>query len=202
MRIDDISKIIAFMAEAYPGTFKIGNKAVFIKLWHRCLEDIDYKEAEIAMMDIYMNSESDFPPRPKDVRDKVLEFKSPETMNITAADSWGEVQRAIRLYGSLQYESTPDRYEKMMKTLSPISQKIVKYLGWKELCQSTDPTGVIRGQFSKMFEQLIERERTEIRRPAALQSQINALMEHFSQKEDKKIEEPQEVIQLFAQKTI
>lgn len=181
------------MAEAYPGTFKIGNKAIFIKLWHRCLEDIDYTTAEVAMMDIYMNSESDFPPRPKDVRDKVLEFRKPELMQITGADAWGEVKNAIGRYGSMQYESTKDRYNEMMSTLSPMSQKIVKYIGWRELCTSTEPAGVIRGQFNRMFEQLVGREKTEVRRPPALTNQINVLIKAWDEKiKDKKIEGPNE----------
>lgn len=198
MQLDEVSKIIAFMAEAYPATFKINSKEIFIKLWHRCLQDIEYKEAEIAMMDIYMNSESNFPPRPKDVRDKVLEFRNPGTMSITAADSWGEIQQAIGAYGSLQYESTDERYNKMIESFSPITRKIVKRLGWREICTNEDPQGVVRGQFNKMFEQLIVREREQIRRPSALQHQINLLIESFDSnmgKIDKKIE-PMEVAQL------
>jgi len=59
--------------------------------------------------------------------------------------------------------------------------KVVKYLGWQEICLSEEP-GVIRGQFLKMYAQVTEREQKERLLPAALKEDIKRLSDSMSMK--------------------
>ena len=94
-------------------------------------------------------------------------------MDITQADktdattAWGEVVEAIRRFGHY-------RASEAIKSLSPRAAKVVKAIGYREICMCEEP-GVVRGQFLKMYEMYAERERKEALLPTRLREQIQAI---------------------------
>ena len=44
--------------------------------------------------------------------------------------------------------------------MSPITRKVAKYMGWQEICHG-DKIDVVRGQFLRMYETLVEREKKD-----------------------------------------
>jgi hypothetical protein len=66
----------------------------------------------------------------------------------TAGEAWYEIKRAFHTHGSW----------KRPEWSHPLVGKAVAAMGgWKDLCLSEDPEGVIRGQFIKLYNVLEER---------------------------------------------
>lgn len=77
-----------------------------------------------------------------------------------AGRGWGEVVREISRTG---YYGKP-------KIRDPTAEEVVRRMGWKEICSSSaDETGVLRGQFMKMYAMLQESRREERHNMALLQ---------------------------------
>jgi len=66
---------------------------------------------------------------------------------LTATDAWGQVKAEIRRIGSWGTPTFAD----------PVVAKVVRNMGWNELCMSESPEGVDRAQFTKMYNELVER---------------------------------------------
>lgn len=77
-----------------------------------------------------------------------------------AGRGWGEVVREISRTG---YYGKP-------KISDPVAAEVVRRMGWKEICSApADETGVLRGQFLKMYAMLQESRREERHNRALLQ---------------------------------
>jgi len=70
---------------------------------------------------------------------------------LSASEAWAQVLREISRVGA--YGSPIP--------LSVIVAEAIKGIGWKDLCLS-DNVDVVRGQFRKLYEQLVERKKKEI----------------------------------------
>ena len=156
----EIAKILAVLAASYP-KFEVDDLKV--QVWHEMLGDLDYATANMAVKKLIL--ESTFAPAIAEVRKAAKEILNPDGM--TAAEGWGEVERAIRLYG--YYRET-----EALESMSPSVAKVVKYIGWQNICLNEEP-GVVRGQFLKMYAQVAEREQKELLLPADLRQGIQRL---------------------------
>lgn len=77
-----------------------------------------------------------------------------------AGRGWGEVVREISRTG---YYGRP-------QIRDPVAAEVVRRMGWKEICASpADQTGVLRGQFLKMYAMLQESRKEEHNNRALLQ---------------------------------
>jgi hypothetical protein len=61
--------------------------------------------------------------------------------------------------------------------MSPLTAKIVKLIGWQNICMAEDPS-VIRGQFIKMYEIYMQRMRKDALLSPDLKRIIKQLTEH------------------------
>ena len=156
----ETAKLLAVLAAAFP-RFEVDDLKV--QVWHEMLGDLDYSLASLAIKKLIL--ESTFAPAIAEVRKAVAEILNPDGM--TAAEAWGEVERAIRLYG--YYRET-----EALESMSPSVAKVVKYIGWQNICLNEEP-GVVRGQFLKMYAQVAEREQKELLLPADLRQGIQRL---------------------------
>ena len=156
----EVAKILTVLAAVYP-KFEVDDLKV--QVWHEMLGDLDYDTANMAVKKLIL--ESTFPPAIAEVRKAVMEILNPDGM--TAADAWGEVVQAIRRYGYY-------RAEEALANMSPKTARIVRSIGWQEICMSEEP-GVVRGQFLKMYQQVAEREHKERLLPEALKREIHKL---------------------------
>lgn len=67
---------------------------------------------------------------------------------LSAAEAWGQVKAEVRRIGSWGKPEFDD----------PTVARVVRMMGWNEICMSEAPEGVDRAQFMKMYEQLAGRE--------------------------------------------
>lgn len=160
MKIGETAKLLAVIAAAYPEKFTIND--VKVNLWHNLLKDISYEVANIAIQKHIL--ESPFVPTIADIRKAATEIMTPEEQKIDAATAWGEVTRAISIYGFY-------RPEEALASMSPITARVVRFMNWQELCLSENQ-GVTRGQFIKMFESVSKRESQDKLLPPAIKQQI------------------------------
>lgn len=163
----EVAKILTVLAAVYP-KFEVDDLKV--QVWHEMLGDLDYATANMAVKKLIL--ENTFAPSIAEVRKAVMGILTPNGM--TAAEGWGEVERAIRIYG--YYRET-----EALESMSPSVAKVVKCIGWQNICLNEEP-GVVRGQFLKMYAQVAEREQKELLLPAGLRNQIQILAERMDLK--------------------
>ncbi len=158
----EVCKLLAVIAAVYP-RFEVDEFKQ--NVWLEMLQDVPYELAQVCVKKLIL--ESPYPPAIADIRKQVAEISTPQSEKLDGATAWGEVTRAIGLYG---FYGT----EEALASMSPRTARIVRMIGWREICMSEE-LGVIRGQFLKMYEQVSAKERQELLLPEALKSQINAL---------------------------
>src|SRR5690554_307656 len=90
-----------------------------VDMWHKALADVDYKVAEVAVQKLIL--ENVFPPSIAEVRAAIVEIMSPAIP--TPAEAWGEVEKAMRLYGYY-------RAKEALDSMSNITKQTVKCMGW------------------------------------------------------------------------
>lgn len=166
MKKTELIKILSYAVVNYPN-FQLDD--LRIDLFYNMLKDLDKDLLQIAMLKHI--SISNFPPTIADLRKLCVEIGSKD-MNKDSASAWGEVTLGIRRYGV--YEP-----EKAYKLMSPLTQKIVKQIGWSNICGSTNP-GVERGQFIKMYDTYKNRIKSEQQIPSFISEKILQLQNQNS----------------------
>lgn len=168
-------KIFAVLTAAYPRFDTFKNKESLrpvVGLWNEMLADIPFSVVELAVKKLIL--ESPYPPTIADVRKRAVEIMTPPEDQIDGVEAWGEVMRAIKHYGYY-------REAEAMESMSPKAAKVAKYMGWQEICHS-EQTGVIRGQFLKMYEIVANRERQDRLLPLDMREEIQRLAEGMDMK--------------------
>lgn len=163
MKKTDIIKILTMLSSAYPNMKEITE--ITVDIWYDCLKDIDIKIALPAIKKHIL--ESPFPPSVADIRKQISEVTTPEGNRLDGAKAWGEVVKAIGTYGYY-------REEEAIKNMSPITAKVVKYMGWQEICHSDKPD-VIRGQFLKMYDTVAKREEQDRLLPGTFKEELKRI---------------------------
>jgi hypothetical protein len=153
----ETAKLLAVLAAAFP-RFEVDDLKV--QVWHEMLGDLDYSVASLAIKKLIL--ESTFPPSIAEVRKAAVEIQNPE--QTTGAQAWGEVIKAIRIYGHY-------REEEALASLSPMTAQVVRCMGWRDICLNSEP-GVIRGQFLRMYDQIVTRKRKERLLPSGMRKQL------------------------------
>jgi hypothetical protein len=161
----EVAKLLAVLAAAYP-KFEVDD--VKVQVWHEIFKDVDYEVANVAAKKIIL--EKTFPPSIAEFREAIISITSPRLMS--AAEAWGEVKDAIRRFGYY-------RESEALASMSPTTARVVRYMGWREICMSEEPAGVLRGQFLKMYEQVGGREQQQRLLPPDLQAEIKKLADKF-----------------------
>ncbi|MCK8817172.1 replicative helicase loader/inhibitor [Natroniella sulfidigena] len=158
----ETAKILSILSLAYQ-KFEVDRKGVKLNFWYQMLKDFDYQEVQVAVQKLV--AEQPFIPTIADIRKAVLEVTTED--RLTPAGAWGEVIKAIEHYGYWNKKEA-------LKSLDPLVAKTVDYMGWREICTETN-TGVIRGQFIKMYKQLKKREKKDNIIPDRLQGEIDSI---------------------------
>jgi hypothetical protein len=153
----ETAKLLAVLAAAFP-RFEVDDLKV--QVWHEMIGDLDYGIASLAIKKLIL--ESTFPPSIAEVRKAAVEIQTPE--QTTGAQAWGEVIKAIRNYGHY-------REEEALASLSPVTAQVVRYMGWREICLNSEP-GVVRGQFLRMYDQVVARKQKEQLLPSMMREQL------------------------------
>lgn len=111
------------------------------KLWEKLLTDIPFPVAEKALIKVLATAK--FFPTVAEIREAAMQLTQPAIP--TAMEAWGEVTRAMRLYGYY-------RPEEALASMSPVTAEVVRRIGWREMCSCEEPD-VLRGQFRMAYEQ-------------------------------------------------
>lgn len=131
-----------------------------MELWFRQLQDIPYKVAEVGLNKwVSLNKWS---PSIADIREMASTVANGELPNW--GDAWQEVLRAISQYGSY-------RPVEAMDSLSPLTKKATKRIGFVNLCMSEN-ISADRANFRMIYESLADREKKDAQLSVPLKTLI------------------------------
>lgn len=160
----ETGKLLAIMSAAWPN-FEV-DKAKHA-IWHEMLGDVEFEIVQVALKKLIL--ESPYPPSIADVRRQVVEIMTPPGDQMEPAEAWGAVLQAVRQWGYY-------REGEALKSLPDRVARVVRMMGWQELCASEEPD-VVRAQFMRMYDQIRTRDNRVALLPQALRVEIKALSE-------------------------
>ena len=132
-----------------------------MQLWFNQLQDIPYDVAEVTLNKWVATNK--WSPSIADIREQAAGITQGEAKDW--GDAWQDVLRAIRLYGSYQEGEALD-------SLDETTRKVVKRLGYKNLCFSEE-IQVDRANFRMIYEQQAERDKQDVQLPQRLKALIS-----------------------------
>ena len=170
-------QVITLLAGNYDSIAKKDNmqKQLMINTWQECLGDLDYRLVLQAVKKTIM--QKPYPPTIHDVRKNAIEMIKPTT-NQTAIEAWNEAYSMI-CNGNYM---TEEEFEKA-------SLEVKKFFGnvcqVRELAQTkTDVVNsVIKGQFLKQYEVIVNREKEQKLLPQSMQDFTRNLEEKMDIKQ-------------------
>jgi len=156
-------KLLTIITAVHP-RFEV-NKAM-AEIWYDLLSDIDYKAAELAVKKLL--TEMPYAPTIADIRKQVAKFLSRDEL-LSVDEAWVKIKRAIRKHGYTNPEGARE-------DLGQALWQSVQFMGgWQELCHSTEPEGVLRGHFIKLYEQQAQRLKEDMLLPTAIKQLISGM---------------------------
>ena len=131
-----------------------------VEIWYQLLQDLDYQTLSAAIQKYMITGK--YPPTIAEIRELAIGLTNGERPIWT--DGWEEVIRSIQQYG---------RYRELeaLASMSEITRKVVKSLGYQSLCDSENLMAD-RAQFRMAFEQLEEKQYQKSLIPGTLAKQI------------------------------
>ena len=140
------------------------------KVWYSLLQDRDYTIAQAAIQKYMLINE--FPPTIADIRKNAVSVQAGDKK--TWSEGWEEVMKAIGNFGSY-------REEEALESMSEITRKAVKKLGFRNICLSENITAD-RANFRTIYEQMAENEYTAKQIPLNLSKLIESIQQTEQQK--------------------
>lgn len=144
--------------------------AYAFKVWYSLLQDLDYTIAQAAIQKYMLINE--FPPTIADIRKNAVSVQAGDKK--TWSEGWEEVMKAIGNFGSY-------REEEALESMSEITRKAVKKLGFRNICLSENITAD-RANFRTIYEQMAENEYTAKQIPLNLSKLIESIQQTEQQK--------------------
>ena len=132
-----------------------------MQLWFNQLSDIPYKVAEVTLNKWVATNK--WSPSIADIREQATGLTQGEAKEW--GEAWQDVLRAIRLYGS--YEE-----QKALDSLDETTRKVVRRLGYRNLCFSEE-IQVDRANFRMIYEQQLHRDKQDAQLPPRLKALIS-----------------------------
>lgn len=140
---------------------------IILDTWYSCLEDLDYKLVLQAVKKTII--ESPYPPTIHDIRKNAIELVNPSTKR-TAIEAWDE---AYKMICSGAY-MTQEEFEQH----SPETRKFFGSVGQlRAYATNVDfNMDVVRSNFLKQYESIVEREKQQKLLPPKMQDMIEQLV--------------------------
>lgn len=160
--------ILGMVKVAYPRTYSEMGSADLsntVDLWAAMFIDEDFETVKTALYKHVATSK--FPPTIAELRTAFSEVTQRSLP--TAGEAWSEVLSAIHNYGYC-------RAEEALNSMSEITQRAVKSMGWSNLCASEEQMPD-RAHFIKIYESLEKRDVQQRKIPKTLQNEINLSIE-------------------------
>ncbi len=159
MKPAEIAELLTLIAAAWP---KFEPDDAKVALWSELFTDVDFQVAKVALKKLMLLNT--FPPSVAELRQAVLDVTTPGNSRLPAPEAWGYVIAAIKKYGYY-------REGEALSSMPPEAAKVVGWMGWQDICQS-DNIDVVRGQFLRMYETNLQREKEQALLPPALKEII------------------------------
>lgn len=159
MKPAEIAELLTLMAAAWP---KFEPDDAKVMLWSELFADVDFQVAKIALKKLMLLNT--FPPSVAELRQAIVEVITPGNSRLPAPEAWGHVIAAIKKYGYY-------REGEALSSMPAETAKVVSWMGWQDICQS-DNIDVVRGQFLRMYETQLQREKERALLPLALKEII------------------------------
>ena len=157
----EFAKLADAMKTYYPAAGLMPNKAA-MQLWYEELKDIPFELAIVALR--RHGNTNKFPPTIAELRQHaVTTVSKPQDW----ADGWEQFRKAVSKFGYYQQEAA-------LSSMDETTRKVVRRLGWKELCISENPMQD-RANFRMVYEQEKERKGKKDVLSLGLQAQIEAI---------------------------
>jgi hypothetical protein len=124
------------------------------KLWQKLFSEVMFSEAVHALMNYACLNK--FMPHPSELLDYVAKFKNPEAFK-SPEIAWEEVSKAIKRFG--YYRQT-----EAFATFDDKTKRVVKAVGWSNLCHS-ERVDLVKRNFCDLWNTINTREREQERLP-------------------------------------
>jgi len=147
MEIREFSKIIYFVAAAYP-SFTV--KQDMLEAYHAILGDLPSDLLKAAALQLASESRAFFPSA-GELRSAAFELIERRDGVPSAPEAWGEVKAQI---GAVGYVGSPEFSHALIA-------EAVRIIGWRDLCISENQMSD-RARFIQAYEALQKRRRTEV----------------------------------------
>lgn len=132
-----------------------------MELWFKQLSDIPYNVAEVTLNKWVATNK--WSPSIADIREQATGITQGEAKEW--GDAWREVVRAIEYYGSW-------REKEALESLDETTRKVVKQLGFRNLCFSENLQND-RANFRMSYERQVERAKQDAQLPPKLKALIS-----------------------------
>lgn len=174
MNKKETTQIITILAGNYSkiADKTIEQKQVMINTWYECLGDLDYNLVLQAVKKTIINSE--YPPTIHEIRKNAIDMIKPSTTK-TAVEAWNE---ALKMISNGIY-MTKEQFEQATPEVKRIFGDVRQV---REIAQmdSDVVNSVIKGQFLKQYDIVVEKEQEK----KILPKQMQNLIDNLAQKMD------------------
>jgi hypothetical protein len=163
----DFAKVLGYISAA------IGKplSADAVEVYFDCLGDLSLDALQAGAKRVVCEHKWATFPTVAELREAAVASSQGEITALSPGEAWHLAWLAA---GRIDPE-IPGSFERHTKELPPLVVKAVLTFGVPALCYGTEPVGVVRGQFMKIFEQLAAREHRAALLPSALKSEIERI---------------------------
>lgn len=141
-------------------------KQLMINTWQECLGDLDYKLVLQAVKKTII--ESPYPPTIHDIRKNAIELVNPSTQR-TAIEAWNEAYKMI-CNGAYMTQEDFDKHSEEVKKFFGSPTQVRAYATNVDFNMD-----VVRSNFLKQYDNLVEREKQQKMLPEKMQQMIGNL---------------------------
>lgn len=161
MNFDEFKRLVKGMKAVYTSQSFLPD-AESIKIWYQLLKDMPYEIANVSIQKHMATNK--FPPTVAEIRSGAAEITD---KSHDWSDGWESFRKAVGRFGYY-------RREEAFASMDEITRKVVKRLGWKELCMSENIMQD-RANFRMVYEQEQNRAMERAMLPEGLRKQMDAL---------------------------
>ena len=171
MNSQETTQVITLLAGNYDSIAKKDRtqKQLMINTWYECLKDLNYQVVLQAVKKTII--ESPYPPTIHDIRKNAIELIKPTTTK-TAIEAWNEAIKMIS-NGIYMTKETFDMASPEVKKFFGSVNQVKQYA----MTDSDVVNTVVKGQFLKQYDVLVERERQDKLLPESIKDFSKVLAE-------------------------
>jgi hypothetical protein len=162
MTQEEFARLVMAIRTYYPKEKILPNKEA-MQLWYEQLNDLEYATLSMSLQK-WVNTEK-WSPTIADLRRLSTEITTP-SLDIDAGQSFQEARKMIQTYGRY-------RREDAFANMTPITRKVVERMGYDTMCDCEN-IEVERGQFTKIFDNLSQRDKQDAQLPSKLKELITS----------------------------